>query len=94
MIEFDINLDYIKKIINPKIEEYKLSENHKTNINLVIENKINSCKNVRTKFKMEKKDKNNHEENKENINNIKKEENEINNKSDQENNINNIDNNP
>ena len=94
MIEFDINLDYIKKIINPKIEEYKLSEDHKTNINLVIENKINSCKNVRTKFKMEKKDKNNHEENKENINNIKKEENEINNKSDQENNINNIDNNP
>ena len=42
MIEFDINIDDIKKIIEPKIEEYKLNENHRLNIKLVIENKINS----------------------------------------------------
>ena len=41
MIEFEININDIKKIIEPKIEEYKLNEMHKNNINLVIESKIN-----------------------------------------------------
>ena len=41
MIDFDINIVEIKKIIEPKIEEYKLNENHKKNIDLVIQNKIN-----------------------------------------------------
>ena len=31
MIDFDINIVEIKKIIEPKIEEYKLNENHKKN---------------------------------------------------------------
>ena len=44
MIDFEINIDEIKKIIEPKIEEYKLTEMHKNNIKLVIDNKINAGK--------------------------------------------------
>ena len=45
MIDFDINIEIIKKIIEPKIEEYKLNENHRQNINLVMQNKTNTDNN-------------------------------------------------
>ena len=92
MIDFDININIIKQIIEPKIEEYKLNENHKNNINLVIENKINSTNKDSNKKNNNENNENinqNEEEgkeNKENINNIKNEEN-------NEQNKNNIDNN-
>ena len=81
MIDFDININIIKQIIEPKIEEYKLNENHKNNIKLVIENKINSSdgdsnKNKNSKESNENINQNKEEgENKENINDIKNEEN-------------------
>ena len=40
--DFGINKKIEKKIIEPKIEEYKLNENHKRNINLAIENQLNT----------------------------------------------------
>ena len=92
MIDFDININIIKQIIEPKIEEYKLNENHKNNINLVIENKINSTnkdsnkKNNNENNENINQNKEEGKENKENINNIKNEEN-------NEQNKNNIDNN-
>ena len=85
MIEFDINKENIKKIIEPKIVEYKLNENHKLNIKLVMDDNEEPIKN-------ENNNKNNNIEDKkelkeENINIIKNEEN---NKSEEDNNINNI----
>ena len=91
MIDFDIKIEDIKTIIEPKIEEYKLNENHKQNIHLVIQNKIdldNAEKNnpdIKEENNIQNEPK---EENKENINIIKddiKDE-----KLEEENNINNI----
>ena len=45
MIDFDLNLMDIRKIIDPKIEYYKLTKNHKKNIELIIDNKLNINKN-------------------------------------------------
>ena len=63
MIDFDINIEIIKKIIEPKIEEYKLNENHRQNINLVMQNKENLNSND-TNIKI------NLDKNENNINNI------------------------
>ena len=49
MIDFDINKEYIKQIIEPKIVEYKLNENHKLNINLVMDNKEEPTKKEKDK---------------------------------------------
>ena len=90
MIDFDINIEIIKKIIEPKIEEYKLNENHRQNINLVMQNKENLNNNdTNIKINLYKNENNNEEEIKENINIIKNDEEE--NKLGNENNINNID---
>jgi len=90
MIDFDINIEIIKKIIEPKIEEYKLNENHRQNINLVMQNKENLNSNATNiKINLDKNENNNEEEIKENINIIKNDEEE--NKLGNENNINNID---
>ena len=92
MIDFDINIEIIKKIIEPKIEEYKLNENHRQNINLVMQNKTNTDNNdINIKINTDKNENNKEEdtENKENINIIKNDEEE--NKLGNENNINNID---
>ena len=90
MIDFDINIEIIKKIIEPKIEEYKLNENHRQNINLVMQNKENLNSNdTNIKINLDKNENNNEEEIKENINIIKNDEEE--NKLGNENNINNID---
>ena len=92
MIDFDINIEIIKKIIEPKIEEYKLNENHRQNINLVMQNKTNTDNNdINIKINTDKNENNKEEdtENKENIN-INKNDNEDNKLVD-ENNINNID---
>ena len=90
MIDFDINIEIIKKIIEPKIEEYKLNENHRQNINLVMQNKENLNNNdTNIKINLYKNENNNEEEIKENINIIKNDE--ENNKLGNENNINNID---
>ena len=90
MIDFDINIEIIKKIVEPKIEEYKLNENHRQNINLVMQNKENLNSNATNiKINLDKNENNNEEEIKENINIIKNDEEE--NKLGNENNINNID---
>ena len=90
MIDFDINIEIIKKIIEPKIDEYKLNENHRQNINLVMQNKENLNSNdTNIKINLDKNENNNEEEIKENINIIKNDEEE--NKLGNENNINNID---
>ena len=90
MIDFDINIEIIKKIIEPKIEEYKLNENHRQNINLVMQNKENLNSNdTNIKINLDKNENNNEEEIKENININKNDEEE--NKLGNENNINNID---
>ena len=90
MIDFDINIEIIKKIVEPKIEEYKLNENHRQNINLVMQNKENLNSNATNiKINLDKNENNNEEEIKENINIIKNDE--ENNKLGNENNINNID---
>ena len=92
MIDFDINIEIIKKIIEPKIEEYKLNENHRQNINLVMQNKTNTDNNdINIKINTDKNENNKEEdtENKENINIIKNDEEE--NKLGNENNINNTD---
>lgn len=92
MIDFDINIEIIKKIIEPKIEEYKLNENHRQNINLVMQNKINTDNNdINIKINTDKNENNKEEdtENKENINIIKNDDED--NKLVDENNINNID---
>ena len=90
MIDFDINIEIIKKIIEPKIEEYKLNENHRQNINLVMQNKENLNSNdTNIKINLDKNENNNEEEIKENINIIKNDEEE--NKLGNENNINNTD---
>ena len=75
MIDFDINIEIIKKIIEPKIEEYKLNENHRQNINLVMQNKINTDNNdINIKINTDKNENNKEEDNKlvdeNNINNI------------------------
>ena len=92
MIDFDINIEIIKKIIEPKIEEYKLNENHRQNINLVMQNKTNTVNNdINIKINTDKNENNKEEdtENKENINIIKNDDED--NKLVDENNINNID---
>ena len=90
MIDFDINIEIIKKIIEPKIEEYKLNENHRQNINLVMQNKENLNSNdTNIKINLDKNENNNEKEIKENININKNDEEE--NKLGNENNINNID---
>ena len=90
MIDFDINIEIIKKIIEPKIEEYKLNENHRQNINLVMQNKENLNSNdTNIKINLDKNENNNEEEIKENININKNDEED--NKLGNENNINNID---
>ena len=92
MIDFDINIEIIKKIIEPKIEEYKLNENHRQNINLVMQNKTNTDNNdINIKINTDKNENNKEEdtENKENINKIKNDDED--NKLVDENNINNID---
>ena len=92
MIDFDINIEIIKKIIEPKIEEYKLNENHRQNINLVMQNKTNTDNNdINIKINIDKNENNKEEdtENKENINIIKNDDED--NKLVDENNINNID---
>ena len=92
MIDFDINIEIIKKIIEPKIEEYKLNENHRQNINLVMQNKTNTDNNdINIKINTDKNENNKEEdtENKENINIIKNDDKD--NKLVDENNINNID---
>lgn len=92
MIDFDINIEIIKKIIEPKIEEYKLNENHRQNINLVMQNKTNTDNNhINIKINTDKNENNKEEdtENKENINKIKNDDED--NKLVDENNLNNID---
>ena len=91
MIDFDINIVEIKKIIEPKIEEYKLNENHKKNIDLVIQNKINldnNGKKINSEIKIGDNDIHQGED-KENTNIIKNNDDEL--KNVDENNINNID---
>ena len=91
MIDFDINIEIIKKIIEPKIEEYKLNENHRQNINLVMQNKTNTDNNdINIKINTDKNENNKEEdtENKENINIVKNDDED--NKLVDENNINNI----
>ena len=91
MIDFDINIVEIKKIIEPKIEEYKLNENHKKNIDLVIQNKINldnNGKKINSEIKIGDDDIHQGED-KENPNIIKNSDDEL--KNVDENNINNID---
>ena len=91
MIDFDINIVEIKKIIEPKIEEYKLNENHKKNIDLVIQNKINldnNGKKINSEIKIGDNDIHQGED-KENTNIIKNSDDEL--KNVDENNINNID---
>ena len=91
MIDFDINIEIIKKIVEPKIEEYKLNESHRQNINLVMQNKTNSDNNdINIKINIDKNENNKEEEeNKVNINIIKNDDED--NKLGDENNINNID---
>ena len=80
MIDFDINIENIKTIIEPKIEEYKLDENHKQNINLVMQNKENPNNNeIDNKNSIDINENKEKCENKENINIIKNDENNINN---------------
>ena len=87
MIDFDININDIRKIIEPKIEFYKLSKNHKNNIELIIDNKLNTNKNTN-----EIKENGNKKEGiQNNIENNKKEENIKNNIEDNVNNNINID---
>ena len=91
MIDFDINIVEIKKIIEPKIEEYKLNENHKKNIDLVIQNKINldnNGKKINSEIKIGDNDIHQGED-KEITNIIKNSDDEL--KNVDENNINNID---
>ena len=45
MIDFNLNIKDIKSIIEPKMNFYKLNEIHKKNIELIIDNKIQSNKN-------------------------------------------------
>ena len=85
MIEFDINKESIKQIIEPKIVEYKLNENHKLNIKLVMDDKEEPIKNENNNQNNNIEDKKEVKE--DNINIIKNEEN---NKSEEDNNINNI----
>ena len=85
MIEFDINKESIKQIIEPKIVEYKLNENHKLNIKLVMDDNEEQIKNENNNQNNNIEDKKEVKE--DNINIIKNEEN---NKSEEDNNINNI----
>ena len=85
MIEFDINKESIKQIIEPKIVEYKLNENHKLNIKLVMDDNEEPIKNENNNQNNNIEDKKEVKE--DNINIIKNEEN---NKSEEDNNINNI----
>ena len=41
MIDFDINIKDIRSIIDSNVKLYKLNQNHKNNIELIIENKLN-----------------------------------------------------
>ena len=83
MIDFDINKEYIKQIIEPKIVEYKLNENHKININLVMDNKEEPIKkdhdnnNIEEKKESINNNEQKEEKNEDNINSIKNEENNI-----------------
>ena len=91
MIDFDINKENIKKIIEPKIEEYKLNEGHKQNIDLVMQNKENLItQDNNDKISSNIEENNEKIETKENINIIKKDDED--NKIGNENNINNIEN--
>ena len=91
MIDFDINKENIKKIIEPKIEEYKLNEGHKQNIDLVMQNKENLItQDNNDKISSNIEENNEKIETKENININKKDDED--NKIGNENNINNIEN--
>ena len=94
MIDFGINKEIIKKIIEPKIDEYKLNENHKQNINLVIQNQLNTnTNNINIKINLNSNIEDNQKENLNNkgnkLNIIKIDEEE--NKNENENMTNNID---
>ena len=70
MIDFGINKENIKKIIDPIIEEYKLNENHKQNINLVFQNQLNANINdLSNKINGDSNIENNKDDDKDNINN-------------------------
>ena len=92
MIDFDINIKDVRKIIEPKIEFYKLTKNHKSNIELIIDNKLNMSKNGNEIIENKEKEENiqNNIENKEKEKNI---ENNIENKEKEENIQNNSNNN-
>ena len=89
MIDFDINIKDVRKIIEPKIEFYKLTKNHKSNIELIIDNKLNMTKNGNEIIENKEKEENieNNIENREKDKNI---ENNIENKEKEKNIENNI----
>ena len=56
MIDFNINIKDIRSIIEPKEKLYKLNQNHIKNIELIIDNKLNSDKKEETNQKKENND--------------------------------------
>ena len=78
MIDFDINIKDIRSIIEPKEKLYKLNQNHIKNIELIINNKLNTNDNEE-KEKIENKKNNENIKNDININNNEINTNHINN---------------
>ena len=76
MLDFNININDIRKIIEPKMNFYKLNEIHKKNIELIIDNKLNlnkneeNCENQNNSENINNNIMNNGEVNIENENNI------------------------
>ena len=89
MIDFDINIKDIRSIIEPKENLYKLNQNYINNIELIIENKLNSNKNEE-KENIESKENDENIKNDININNNDINTNTINNENKQEDNVNKI----
>ena len=70
MIDFNINIKDIRNIIEPKFEFYKLNTIQKNNIELVIDNKLNSNNIEESKENIEKMENKENKENKEHNENI------------------------
>ena len=87
MIDFDINIKDIRSIIEPKEQLYKLNQNHINNIELIIENKLNS-NDKEEEEKIESNKNNENIKNHININNNEINTNHINNENKQEDDVN------
>ena len=87
MIDFDINIKDIRSIIEPKEQLYKLNQNHINNIELIIENKLNS-NDKEEEEKIESNKNNENIKNDININNNEINTNHINNENKQEDDVN------